>query len=1042
MLAARVLCTLLLGTYLVGGYGEPVAWGADNEGTAKVAGVENDFHGIVASAWGAGTKAYGRNSTSFGANTVADGHGATAFGGSSMALGFCNTAWGYATQAGQLLYGSDKKVAYIVDYKEGETTKYKIVDYNSEEKKTLKDGFNSYWDAYSECEVKNVDQATAWGSGAKATDWHATAFGFETIASGKRSTAFGQKSEASGESATAWGGYFDGNVYKGGTASGTASTAFGVETEASGFASTAFGSETTASGGAATAFGAGAEALGIRSTAFGAYTMAGGPDSTAFGVLTKASGQESTAFGTGTKAIGLGSTAFGANTKAGQLLYGTTEVTIKSYTVSGKTKYKIVDAFYDTTIKDDFNTYWQAYNDTDLTKVGAQATAFGQGTEATGDASTAFGVETEASGYSSTARGKSTLASGAHSTAFGYMNTASGTASTAFGYDSTASGAASTAFGTDSIASGYASTAFGVGTEASGSGATAWGGYDDGSDYVKGGTASGKASTAFGVETKSKGKATTAFGVGSIANTEGSTAWGYYSVAGSESINDTNYSGDYATAFGKNSYALGNYSTAIGYNSMTTAENSLAAIGGKIIETAATNSAAIGMDAWVTVKETVALGSKSVASRDNVTDTTKYTGYNPLTGKSGTENTDNSGAAWVATRNAIAVGDADNGFTRQITGVAAGTDNTDAVNVAQLKAMAAASVYTAADGITVDTDKKISIKANTEDFKFESGTLNLTKNGKVESGNTGVVTGGTVYDALQAQSTTTQTALEGKTNVALDNINDAGKTVVRNLAKESVKVVAGTNTTVTEGTDGNAKTYAVDVVTNGAVASGDTGIVTGGTVFTETRVAADANYIKASNSAAKNLGALDTQVKKNADAIGTTKDGTYVKSTNSVGENLGALDTELAALAGGTGAGLSEVNHRIDNLDSKTNKVGAGAAALAALHPMDTDGKFGLALGYGNYRSANAMAMGLFYRPTDRVMFSIGGSMGNGENLMNVGVSFALDKGVSTSKAAMARTIKAQGEKISEQDAKIQTLEAENAKLAERLAAIEAKLGK
>ncbi|MBR6299089.1 MAG: hypothetical protein IKR34_07560, partial [Candidatus Gastranaerophilales bacterium] len=103
-LAARVLCTLLLGTYLVGGYGEPVAWGADNEGTAKVAGVENDFHGIVASAWGAGTKAYGRNSTSFGANTVADGHGATAFGGSSMALGFCNTAWGYATQAGQLLY--------------------------------------------------------------------------------------------------------------------------------------------------------------------------------------------------------------------------------------------------------------------------------------------------------------------------------------------------------------------------------------------------------------------------------------------------------------------------------------------------------------------------------------------------------------------------------------------------------------------------------------------------------------------------------------------------------------------------------------------------------------------------------------------------------------------------------------------------------------------------------------------------------------------------------------------------------------------------
>ena len=102
---------------------------------------------------------------------------------------------------------------------------------------------------------------------------------------------------------------------------------------------------------------------------------------------------------------------------------------------------------------------------------------------------------------------------------------------------------------------------------------------------------------------------------------------------------------------------------------------------------------------------------------------------------------------------------------------------------------------------------------------------------------------------------------------------------------------------------------------------------------------------------------------------------------------------------------------------------------------MDTDGKFSMAAGFGNYRDANAMALGVFYRPNDQVMFSMGGSLGNGENLLNVGVSFALDKGVSTSKAAMARTIKAQGEEI-------QSLRAENAKLAERLAAIEAKLAK
>ena len=134
----------------------------------------------------------------------------------------------------------------------------------------------------------------------------------------------------------------------------------------------------------------------------------------------------------------------------------------------------------------------------------------------------------------------------------------------------------------------------------------------------------------------------------------------------------------------------------------------------------------------------------------------------------------------------------------------------------------------------------------------------------------------------------------------------------------------------------------------------------------------------------------------------------------------------------------------INRMDSKVNKVSAGAAALAALHPLDTDDKFTMGLGYGNYRNSHAAAIGMFYRPTDRIMFSMGGTLGNGENMINAGISFALDKGkgFSTSKAAMARKIAAQEEKISEQDAKIQSLAAENAKLAERLAAIEAKLSK
>ena len=103
------------------------------------------------------------------------------------------------------------------------------------------------------------------------------------------------------------------------------------------------------------------------------------------------------------------------------------------------------------------------------------------------------------------------------------------------------------------------------------------------------------------------------------------------------------------------------------------------------------------------------------------------------------------------------------------------------------------------------------------------------------------------------------------------------------------------------------------------------------------------------------------------------------------------------------------VAQNINKVDNRLNKVGAGAAALAALHPIDTDDKFTMGLGYGNYRSAHAMAMGMFYRPTEKIMISVGGAFGNGENMVNAGISFALDKGkgFGTSKAVMAKNIKA-----------------------------------
>lgn len=118
----------------------------------------------------------------------------------------------------------------------------------------------------------------------------------------------------------------------------------------------------------------------------------------------------------------------------------------------------------------------------------------------------------------------------------------------------------------------------------------------------------------------------------------------------------------------------------------------------------------------------------------------------------------------------------------------------------------------------------------------------------------------------------------------------------------------------------------------------------------------------------------------------------------------------------------------IDQADKNISKVGAGAAAMAALHPLEFDPseKVSFALGYGNYRGENAMAVGAFVRPNDTITLSLGGSMGNGDNLVNSSISFALGSGPSglaaRSKAALAKQVNEQDEKIAARDAEIAQL--------------------
>jgi predicted translin family RNA/ssDNA-binding protein len=272
------------------------------------------------------------------------------------------------------------------------------------------------------------------------------------------------------------------------------------------------------------------------------------------------------------------------------------------------------------------------------------------------------------------------------------------------------------------------------------------------------------------------------------------------------------------------------------------------------------------------------------------------------------------------------------------------------------------------DALDTKANKDASnVAANTADWGAAIGT------GAVESGNGELVTGGTVYDALQAEArpaadgnyiTTANTAGanltaldtavkanedaiadldDGKANVALDNITDDGKTVVRDLAKEAVKVVDGTNTTVTEGTDGNAKTYAVDVVVDGVVASGNTGIVDGGTVYdalqAETRPAADGNYIATNNTAGDNLTALDTAVKTNADAISELGDSKANIGLDNIDNNGKEVIRELAKdsinVVGGTNANVVKTEGTVDTY---TVNVAADGAVIANDNRIVTGG--------------------------------------------------------------------------------------------------------
>ena len=229
---------------------------------------------------------------------------------------------------------------------------------------------------------------------------------------------------------------------------------------------------------------------------------------------------------------------------------------------------------------------------------------------------------------------------------------------------------------------------------------------------------------------------------------------------------------------------------------------------------------------------------------------------------------------------------------------------------------------------------------------------------------------------------------------------------VEKLAKQHTTVTAGDNIAVTETTkkDGG-KEYNVALKNNidlgdkGSVTTGQTSINNDGlAVGPNTSLKADELKVDGKTYIDKNgLNANGMQItnvadgKENTDAVNVAQ----LKKTN---PRIDGVENQV----------ISNAN-RINNLGNRVNKVGAGAAALAALHPMDfdPDDKLTFSAGYGNYGGENAAAIGAYYRPDEKVMFSVGGTVGNGENMVNAGVSFALDRTnhVSNSRTALAREV-------------------------------------